>query len=157
MGSHLQGFLSGGFKQCSADSTMAAITGNMEAVNDEPAFVQPGNQHYYANHAIAFISAVCHVLPAENLFSFFDKTRSIPILSEGIVNQCQIPVLQTVYIFYFLIPPKVFQRIPGEVITVNKLYFQNMMPFMVKKIKKYNGNPALAPDLILAYSPFFCR
>ena len=135
MSSHLQGFLSGGFKQGSADSTMAVIPGNMEAVNNKPAFVQPGNQHDFANYVISFISAICHVPPAENLFSFFDKTRGIPILSEGIVNQCQLPVLQAIHIFYFLIPPKVFQRVPGEVITVNKLYFQIIMPLIVKKIK----------------------
>ena len=74
-------------------------------------------------------STICHVPPAENLVSFFDKARSIPILSEGIVNQCQLPILQAIHIFYFLIPLKVFQRIPCEVITVNTLYFQNMMPF----------------------------
>ena len=119
MSSNLQGFLSGRFKQGSADSTAAVIPGNMEAVNDEPAFVWLGNQHYFANHVISFISAICHVLPAENLFCFFDKTRSIPILSEGILNQCQIPILQAVHIFDFLVPPKSFQRIPGEVITIN--------------------------------------
>ena len=132
MSTPLQGFLSGGFKQGSADSTTAIIPGNMEAVNNKPAFVQPGNQHDFANYVISFISAICHVPPAENLFSFFDKTRSIPILSKGIVNQCQIPILQAVHIFYFLIPPKAFQRIPGEVMTVNQLNFQNITPFIVK-------------------------
>ena len=131
MSSHFQGFLSGCFKQGFADSMTAVIVGNMEAVNDEPAFVQLGNQHYFANHAISLISAICHVPPAENLFSFFDKTRSVPILSEGIVNQRQIPILQAVHVFYFLIPLKAFQRIPGEVMTVNKLYFQNIMPFIL--------------------------
>ena len=146
MSSHLPGFLSGCFKQGPADSMTAVIPGNMETVNDEPAFVQPGNQHDSANHAVSFISAICHVPPAENLFSFFDKTRSIPILSEGIVNQCQIPILQAIHVFYFLIPLKVFQRIPGEVMTVNKLYFQSFMPFIVKKIKRYLGKPILATD-----------
>ena len=99
MGSPLQGFLSGGFKQSPADSAAAVIPGNMEAVNDEPAFVQLRYQHYDANHVIIFISAICHVLPAEDLFRFFGKARCVPILSEGIVNQRQIPVLQAVYIF----------------------------------------------------------
>ena len=135
MSTPLQGFLSGGFKQGSADSTTAVIPGNMEAVNDEPAFVQPGNQHDFANHVISFISAISHALPAEHLFSFFDKTRSIPILSKGIVHQCQVLILQAVPIFYFLSPTIVFQRVPGEVITVNKLYFQIIMPLIVKKIK----------------------
>ena len=131
MRSPLQGFLPCGFKQGSADSAAAAITGNMEAVNDEPAFIQRWNQHDFANHAISFISAIGHVLPAEHLFSFFDQARSVPVLSEGIADQRQIPVLQAVHIFYFLIPPKAFQRIPGEVMTVNKLYFQIMTPFII--------------------------
>ena len=95
-------------------------------------FVRPGYQHYDANHVIIFISAICHVLPAEDLFRFFSKARGVPILSEGIVNQRQIPVLQAVYIFYFLVPPEAFQRIPGKVAAVNELYFQSMMPFIVK-------------------------
>ena len=132
MSSPFQGFLSGGFKQGSADSAAPAIAGNMEAVNDEPAFVQRGNQHDFANHAISFKSAVGHVLPAENLFSFFGQTRIIPILREGIVNQCQIPILQAIHIFDFLIPPEAFQRIPGEVIPVNKLNFQRFIPFIVQ-------------------------
>ena len=113
---------------------MAVILRNMEAVNDEPTFIRLGDQHYFTNHVISFISTICYIAPAENLFSFFDKTRSIPIFSEGIVNQCQIPILQAVHIFYFLVPPKAFQRISGEVITVNKLYFQNAMSFIVKTI-----------------------
>ena len=135
MSSHLQGFPSSCFKQGSTDPTTAIILGNMETVNNEPTFVKFRNQHYFTNHAISIKSAICHVLPAENLFGFFDTTRSIPILSERMVNQRQIPVLQAVHIFHFLIPPKVFQRIPGEVITVNKLYFQSIIPFIVMKIK----------------------
>lgn len=153
MSTPLQSFLSGGFKQGSADSTTAVIFGNMEAVNDEPAFVWLGNQHDFANHVISFISAISHVLPAENLFSFFDKTRSIPILSKGIVNQCKIPILQAVYVFYFLIPPKAFQRIPGEVMTVNKLYFQSITPYIVKQVYGYSpldkSRFATASDLTL--------
>ena len=93
MRSPLQGFLPCGFKQGPADSAAAAITGNMEAVNNEPAFIQRWNQHDFANHAVIFISTIGHVPPAEHLFRFFDQARSVPILCKRIADQRQIPIL----------------------------------------------------------------
>ena len=61
------------------------------------------------NGIVEHITSVGYIFPLENLLSFLQEACSIPILGEGIANQCHISILQTVHILHFLIPPKAFQ------------------------------------------------
>ena len=109
MGTAGLSFAGGRGEESTADALTAAVGGDVEAVDDEAAFVERGKQHDLAQDAGVFKGTVANKAPTENLIGFFHAARDIPILRKGIMDQYELTVAKTVYVFDFLITLEVLK------------------------------------------------
>ena len=80
-------FAGGRGEESTADALTAAVGGDVEAVDDEAAFVECGKQHDLAQDAGVFKGTVANKSSAEDLLGFFHAARDIPIFRKGIMDQ----------------------------------------------------------------------